>query len=176
MSAALPLAWVERIFERLIAYHGARFLNQFVGIDTEKVKVAWALELGKFEQATVRRALDHLKTEEEVPTLQRFISQCRQVAPLTAPTPAPALPPPPEQAVRRARAAAIHEYSAFGCVPSSDWAIDVLDHISAGEIVREIVERSALEALANTGRLEEVPAGYITLNRLTYRNFINRRT
>lgn len=163
--------WIEALFERLIAYHGTPFLNQFAG-DMERVKQVWEQELGQFDLQVIKEALDIVKSSDEPPTLQRMVSVCRQRMQARAPA-APALPPPPPVEARRRRAKQIRALK-FG-PPSSDWAIRVLDEIAAGVVLPRVSEQFAVEALLNTGREADIPAAYAEARRPIYANIMGVR-
>lgn len=163
--------WVEALFERLIAYHGTQFLNQFVG-DMDRVKLAWEAELGQFDLDTIKEALDLVKIGEEPPNLQRMISLCRQRQ-QARPKPAPALPPPPPESVRRDRVQQIQGLRFMA--PSSDWAIKVLEEIAAGVVLPRASEQFAVEALINCGRVDDIPGSYASQGRAVFRNIMEAR-
>lgn len=163
--------WIEALFERLIAYHGTPFLNQFAG-DMERVKQVWEQELGQFDLQIIKEALDIVKSSDEPPTLQRMVSVCRQRA-QARPAPTPVLPPPPPAEARKRRADQLHALK-FGA-PSSDWAIKVLDEVAAGVVLPRISEQYAVEALINTGRLNDIPDSYASQGRPVFRNIMEAR-
>lgn len=163
--------WVEALFERLIAYHGTPFLNQFAG-DMERVKQVWEQELGQFDLQIIKEALDVVKSSEEPPTLQRMVTLCRQRA-QARPAPTPALPPPPPDETRKRRKDQLQGLK-FG-LPSSDWAIKVLDEVAAGVVLPRMSEQFAVEALLNTGRERDIPAAYSEARSPVYLNIMEAR-
>ena len=163
--------WIEALFERLIAYHGTPFLNQFAG-DLERVKQVWEQELGQFDLQIIKEALDIVKSSDEPPTLQRMVSVCRQRA-QARPAPTPVLPPPPPAEARKRRADQLQTLR-FGR-PSSDWAVKLLDEVAAGVVLPRMSEQFAVEALLNTGRENDLPAAYIEARRPVYMNLMEER-
>lgn len=77
---ALPSEWVDRIFERLTVLFGRRFGDLYAGVDPQRLRDAWAVELAGFESQPDRiaKALHSLKGAQHPPTLSEFIALCRQ--------------------------------------------------------------------------------------------------
>lgn len=76
-SRRLPTTWVERIFERMSSYYGARFADAWRGIDPDAMKRCWADELGEYTGEEIARGVQALKTREWPPTLPEFLKLCR---------------------------------------------------------------------------------------------------
>ncbi len=94
---SLPIAWVDKIFERLTVRYGHRFLNQWKGIDMDAVRFDWANVLAGFEHwhEAITYAFDHID-DEKPPTAAMF----RAIA-LKAPKPERlALPEPKSDPAR----------------------------------------------------------------------------
>lgn len=73
----LPTAWVERIFERMSSYYGARFADAWRGIEPDAMKRCWADELGEYTGEEIARGVAALKSRDWPPTLPEFLKLCR---------------------------------------------------------------------------------------------------
>lgn len=76
-STAVPLSWIEKLFERLSAYYGARFADMWRGCDIEGVKQVWATELGDCTRDEIARGVAACRTRDWPPTLPEFLKLCR---------------------------------------------------------------------------------------------------
>lgn len=76
-SKPLPIAWIERLFERLSVMYGNKFIDLWRGLDLDSVKRAWAEDLAGLTTDELKRGLDACKREEWPPTLPQFINLCR---------------------------------------------------------------------------------------------------
>jgi hypothetical protein len=88
---SLPLAWVDKIFDKLSLTYGQQFLNRWRDIDLNKVKSDWMHELSVFSQSPSRISFALSNLPEYPPSVIEFKNLCRQA-------PAPdvvALPEPP---------------------------------------------------------------------------------
>jgi hypothetical protein len=61
----------------MVSHYGARFADAWRGCDMEAVKADWALELGHYSPAELRRGVEGLKTRDWPPTLPEFLKLCR---------------------------------------------------------------------------------------------------
>jgi len=70
---SLPIAWVDKIFERLTVRYGDRFLNRWKGIDMDAVRFDWSNVLAGFEKwpEAISFAIDHVD-DEKPPTATMF--------------------------------------------------------------------------------------------------------
>lgn len=73
----LPETWVERLFARLAAYYGARFLDMWSATDPAQVKAVWAEELAGLTPADLKRGLHACRQRDWPPTLPEFLGLCR---------------------------------------------------------------------------------------------------
>lgn len=73
----LPERWIERLFERMEGYYGARFADQWRGIDPAAMKRCWADELGELTRDEIAAGVAALKTRDWPPTLPEFLKLCR---------------------------------------------------------------------------------------------------
>jgi hypothetical protein len=77
-SGSLPTAWVDRLFERLHALYGRRWLAMWTDIPMPQVKAAWADALTGCSADEIRQALNHLSQNERFPpTAPEFSALCR---------------------------------------------------------------------------------------------------
>lgn len=91
--SALPDAWIDRLFDRLEASYGSRWLNMWGNTNLANVKSLWAEKLAGFSDnpKALAYALDCLDEHPFPPTLPEFLALCRK-----APQPErPALSSPP---------------------------------------------------------------------------------
>lgn len=102
--SALPDAWIDRLFDRLEAGYGSKWLNMWGNTNLANVKSLWAEKLAGFAEnpKALAYALDCLDEHPFPPTLPEFLALCRK-----APQPdRPALPAPapnPEKAASFAK-------------------------------------------------------------------------
>lgn len=73
----LPMAWIEKLFERMISLYGHKFLDMWREIDLHGVKATWAQELGKLSRDEIARGANALSQQEWPPTLPQFIKLCK---------------------------------------------------------------------------------------------------
>jgi hypothetical protein len=73
----LPMPWIEKLFDRMIALYGNKFLDMWRDIEIGTVKATWAHELGKLSRDDVARGANALSQQEWPPTLPQFISLCK---------------------------------------------------------------------------------------------------
>lgn len=76
-SKALPVAWIERLFERFTTMYGNKFLDVWRNLDIDSVKQAWAEDLAGFTAEELKRGIAACKMEEWPPTLPQFMNLCR---------------------------------------------------------------------------------------------------
>jgi hypothetical protein len=74
---ALPEAWVERLFERMLLEYGKRFGDQWAQADMDKLIAHWASELAGYSGPELKRGVDALATRDWPPTLPEFKCMCR---------------------------------------------------------------------------------------------------
>lgn len=70
---ALPLPWVDRIFDKLALVYGRDFVDRWAGISIADVKTDWGHELSGFEHhpEAIRHALQTLPMDRP-PTVYQF--------------------------------------------------------------------------------------------------------
>jgi len=70
-------AWIERLFEKMVALYGNKFLDMWGKADLKTVKALWSQELCKLSRDEIVRGANALMTQEWPPTLPQFIKLCR---------------------------------------------------------------------------------------------------
>ena len=76
-TCPLPMAWIEKLFDRMVSLYGHKFLDMWRDADLQSVKETWAHELGKLSRDEIARGANALMTQEWPPTLPQFIKLCR---------------------------------------------------------------------------------------------------
>jgi hypothetical protein len=73
----MPLAWVDRIFDKLTLTYGQQFLGRWRDVDMNSVKSDWLHELSGFERSpeSIQYALQNLP--DSPPTVIQFRALCR---------------------------------------------------------------------------------------------------
>lgn len=77
LPQALPLSWIDRLFERFTAMYGNRFLDLWRDLDTQAIKRAWAEDLAGLTADEIKAGLLALRNKPWPPTLPEFITLCR---------------------------------------------------------------------------------------------------
>jgi len=87
----MPIAWVEKIFQKLILTYGRDFTGRWEGVPMEEVKADWAHELDGYQNnpSAIKYALQNLPMKP--PTVYEFRAICQRgpaepVPALEAPT------------------------------------------------------------------------------------------
>lgn len=78
-STALPNAWIDRIFERLLAMYGRKFADMWACVEMAALKDTWAAALGDLKPEEISKGLGACLTRDWPPTLPEFRGLCRQV-------------------------------------------------------------------------------------------------
>ena len=75
---SLPIAAIDRLFDRMNLTYGTQFVRMWSGLDINDVKSSWAYELGIFAHNlnAIGWALEHLP--ERCPNLIEFKALCKQ--------------------------------------------------------------------------------------------------
>ena len=76
-SPPIPLAGVERLFEKLSSFYGSKFGDMWRGCDLEAVKKTWAEALAGATVGEVKRGLSACLSRTFPPTLPEFLMLCR---------------------------------------------------------------------------------------------------
>lgn len=77
---ALPDEWIERIFQRMENFYLNLWTDRFNGIPRERVKRAWADELGGFTAPEIKAGLERCRSMKFPPSLPEFLLACRPQA------------------------------------------------------------------------------------------------
>lgn len=144
---SLPIAAVDRLFDRLHATYGAAWDRSLGSVPVADVKAVWAHELSGFagRLQDIAWALEHLP--ERCPNVIEFRNLCRQApAPVVQQLAAPVVSP------ERVAEAALRlgDLSRSLRQPAADprgWARRIMARVAGGERVSPTVRRLAQEAL-----------------------------
>lgn len=74
---ALPITWATKLIERLHMMYGAKFSQQWEGLDKVQMAQFWAEELAGFTGEEIRIGLQSCKSKPWPPTLPEFMQLCR---------------------------------------------------------------------------------------------------
>jgi hypothetical protein len=74
---ALPESWIERLLDKMLLSYGKKFLDQWGGVDTDKLVRHWSEELASFTREELGRGYAALESREWPPTLPEFKKLCR---------------------------------------------------------------------------------------------------
>lgn len=77
-TEALPVSWIERMFDRMLLNYGKKFTDQWGGADPDKLIAHWAAEMASYSPQEIKRGLDALELRDWPPTLPEFKKMCRQ--------------------------------------------------------------------------------------------------
>lgn len=75
----MPMLWVEKLVQKMQVLFGARFAQQWEGIDPKVMMAEWAEELAGYSGDEIKRGLDACRTMSKgfAPTLPEFMALCR---------------------------------------------------------------------------------------------------
>lgn len=76
-SQALPESWIERLLDKMLLSYGKKFLDQWGGVDTDKLVRHWSEELASYTREELARGYAALESREWPPTLPEFKKLCR---------------------------------------------------------------------------------------------------
>lgn len=65
------------MFERMLVEYGKKFVDQWAGVDSQKLIDHWAREMAGYSVTEIKRGLSKLSSEEWPPTLPMFKKLCR---------------------------------------------------------------------------------------------------
>lgn len=144
---AMPLAWLDRIFEKLTVTYGSAFMDRWRDVDIAKVKTDWLDELEGMEQHNglmIGYALANLP--EKPPTVIEFRNICRR-----APIPEVPRLEGPKADPKRLKAEIEKLLAMVKATPAPadkrDWARSLRARHHGGERLKAIQLRFAREAL-----------------------------
>lgn len=75
-TTALPTAWIERLFARLLTLYGRKFADQWGCVDATDLKAAWARDLADMQPERIAMGLEACKSRPFPPTLPEFRALC----------------------------------------------------------------------------------------------------
>jgi hypothetical protein len=109
----LPIAAIERLFNRMTCFYGSKFLDLWKNADMDRVMATWADALGEYrgKPHCLQAALEQMKLRPFPPTLPEFLADCRsgeRQFPEFKP-----LPPPPTPEMRERVKQGMAEFDAF---------------------------------------------------------------
>lgn len=70
-------AVVDRLFEKFALRWARLFLNEYEGLDVDKVKKEWAGDLERFDMEQARHAFEACKFSQYPPSLPMFVQHCK---------------------------------------------------------------------------------------------------
>lgn len=73
----VPVAWAARVIERMQALYGAKFAQQWEGIEPARLAEAWAQEIADYTAEEIQRGLASCRGRTFPPTLPEFLGLCR---------------------------------------------------------------------------------------------------
>jgi hypothetical protein len=76
-TESLPEAWIERLLDKMLLSYGKKFLDQWGGVDTDKLVKHWSHELASYSREELGRGYAALESKEWPPTLPEFKKLCR---------------------------------------------------------------------------------------------------
>lgn len=74
---AIPLGWIEKLFEEMLMIFGDKFKKQWAGIDPQKMKLFWAKKMYGLTNAEMKQGVDAMRKLKWPPTLNEFIELCK---------------------------------------------------------------------------------------------------
>lgn len=80
---ALPLTWINALFEKFETYYGADFSRKWGQVrDIDKLKQEWGEKLFPFDRDILRMALDYCaENVPKPPSLPEFVGICKAMKP-----------------------------------------------------------------------------------------------
>jgi hypothetical protein len=154
---SLPIAWVDRIFDKLTLVYGQAFLRKWDAIDMNAVKSDWAHELSGFEghPKAIAWALQNL-SPEKAPNALEFKFLARRAPPDELPRLEAPKADPDRIAEELAKLAPVLAKPLAR--PNTDWAHVIVARADAGERIAPAVLRMAREVV---GRRMEPTFNYV---------------
>lgn len=136
---SLPIAWVDRIFDKLTLTYGQAFLRRWADIDINAVKSDWAHELTGFEQhpRAIAFALENLPAERS-PTVLEFRAMARKAPPEDLPRLPEPKADPARVAAELAKLAPIRQQ--VEVKSRTEWAHRIVaKHAAGGKVTRTVL-------------------------------------
>lgn len=141
---ALASETVEAVFRRLLARYGNAWNAKWAGVPAEDVKADWGRVLGHARRDAVLYALENLP--EFVPTAHQFREVCAR-APVPKPEQLQLDAPKPDPARLAAELTRLHDLLVDR--KPLDWAFELQDRESKGEVLSEVQRIAWRNALAS---------------------------
>jgi hypothetical protein len=144
---SLPIAWIDKVFQKLTLTYGRDFLNRWEGVPIEDVKEDWAHELRGFQQnpSAIAYGLQNCITGKP-PTVHEFKSVC-----IRRPDTVLALPEPPADPARvAAELKKLESIKSIERVDTRAWAKRLRDRHINGDSLNQNQIRCYREALGIT--------------------------
>ena len=81
--AALPMTWINGLFQKFECFYGQDFARKWGGGDIDAIKQEWAEKLFQFDGIVLRQAVNHCaENVVKPPSLPEFILICKNIKPL----------------------------------------------------------------------------------------------
>lgn len=163
LSTERQSAWIDVLFGKLSRTYGWTFAALWDGIPVGDVKAEWIASLASYTGAQIAWAIEACKANCcAAPTLPRFLQFCQQAPRPEAPKALADKGTPAPPGTRERFSDVIRSFKGGG---NGDWAVAVLARIGAGEVLPDLCERNAVEALTALGQIDLAPKEYIALRR-----------
>jgi hypothetical protein len=157
---AMPSAWVDHLFAKLVTRYGAAFMRQYQDLDPRLVKADWAEVLDGVTGDAVLHALKHLPPDRP-PNVMQFRELCVIPVGHAPALPAPARhadePIPPEVAAQLVRLKSSAAES-HGATPAERAYRNVMAAVERNDGRMSAGQRDFLAAMRASGRLRRVEA------------------
>lgn len=72
-----PISWVEKLFERMQALYGNKFVDMWRDTNIDLVKQLWSEEMGKLSSDDLKRGYAALMARDWPPSLPEFVKMCK---------------------------------------------------------------------------------------------------
>lgn len=76
-EGAIPEAWIDSLFTRMIGMYGSKFADLWRGTDLQSVRRIWGTELATLSRAELKLGAESLRNRPFPPTLPEFVALCR---------------------------------------------------------------------------------------------------
>ena len=79
---ALPMTWINVLFQRFERFYGQDFVRKWGNGDIEATKQEWAEKLFQFDREVLRLAVEHCSENvSKPPSLPEFVTICKNMKP-----------------------------------------------------------------------------------------------
>jgi hypothetical protein len=76
-TEALPIRWIEKLFDQMLLDFGKKFVDMWAGADPDRLIAHWSREMSGFTGEEISRGLEAQKKRDWPPTLPEFRKMCR---------------------------------------------------------------------------------------------------